>query len=286
MASSTTGGSSNTRMRTATTRPWRWSRSMPSSGPRCHGGAVPPPRRPPVARLPRQQPRSQRAARPDDRAARAPCAQALRRVRRWETRTGLHVDRVGRRRAACARRASPQPSRPSDSTPSARCILSRGPSARARPRARGLGAGHVRGTHGGHPAGAVGPLARRARIARVHGPSIGLDGHHQALAGGLDLLEQAAAAVNSLGDVEWTSLEALARANVATRLDGELATVRPYAGRVRVQLPGRACRLVVTAPRYSDGSLAGWSPGADIAFRRGSRLCWRDRGGDPLASAR
>ena len=201
---------------------------------------------------------------PDDRAgALALCAQALRRVRRWETRTGLHVDRV----------MTPPHGMCSESVTAALaavgfdalCALHPEPwSERPRP-------DHVLAGWG--PATFAGPTAVIPRVplycSRAElglrafmGHPIVLYGHHQDLAGGLDLLEQAAAAVNSLGDVEWTSLEALARANVATRLDGELATVRPYAGRVRVQLPGRACRLVVTAPRYSDGSLAGWSAGS------------------------
>jgi hypothetical protein len=197
----------------------------------------------------------------DDRAgALALCAQALRRVRRWEARTGLHVDRLmipphGMCSASVAEALAAVGF-------DALCALHAEPWSE-RPRPDKLLAGWG-------PATFVGPTAviqrmplccSRAELAlrAFMGRPIVLYGHHQDLAGGFDLLEQAAATVNGLGEVEWTSLEGLARTNITTGLDGDLATARPYAGRVRLRVPGRARRLVVTEPRYSDGTLAGWS---------------------------
>ncbi len=76
-------------------------------------------------------------------------------------------------------------------------------------------------------------LAFRALL----GQPLILHGHHGDFADGLDLLEQAAADINDLGDVRWGPLDGVAGGAYATRRLGETLLVRMYARRVSVELP-------------------------------------------------
>jgi hypothetical protein len=79
-----------------------------------------------------------------------------------------------------------------------------------------------------------------------------LYGHPSDLGDGLEILEAAAASVNRLPGVAWTDLTTLSRANYATRLDGDALRVRPFARRLRVELPPDV-RSVVFEPLLPDG---------------------------------
>jgi hypothetical protein len=85
-------------------------------------------------------------------------------------------------------------------------------------------------------------------------------GHHQDVARGLEPLAEAAARINRLGDVEWTSLGRVAVGNHELRMSGDTALVRPFAGRSEVTLPESASTLVVEPPRGAGPALLGWSP--------------------------
>lgn len=82
-----------------------------------------------------------------------------------------------------------------------------------------------------------------------------LYGHHDDLAGGLDVLAERSATVNRLGDVQWGSLGALACANVLWRLEGDLLRLRPYSRRVTVDIPPEANQAVIESPQVADGEL-------------------------------
>ena len=88
------------------------------------------------------------------------------------------------------------------------------------------------------------------------GHPIVLYGHHDDVAGGLDVLAEAAASVNRLGAVEWTSLEEIARGNASVSREGRHATVDAHAYTVRI--PADVDSVSVAAP---DGGHAvrGWS---------------------------
>lgn len=75
-----------------------------------------------------------------------------------------------------------------------------------------------------------------------------LYGHHQDLAGSLDMLADAAARISALGDVQWLSLGEIARANRALRFDGTRLTVRLYTRRTTVVVPEDARELLVELP--------------------------------------
>lgn len=84
-------------------------------------------------------------------------------------------------------------------------------------------------------------------------------GHHDDVAAGPDLLEEAAARANGLGELEWTSLGAIARSNYAIRREGDTIVLRPYSGRICVPVSTGATRVVVEQPGPPAGRLAGWS---------------------------
>ena len=139
---------------------------------------------------------------------------------------------------------------------------------RRRSAAGRLGSGRLRRAVRGHPARF--PTAARPRSplhAFLDHPLV-LYGHHDDLAHGLDLLADAAARVNRLGDVEWTSLGSIALGNHAIRLEGDTAWVRPYSGRIQLQLPELVRAFALEEPRDIDGGVLGWSlpSGPEVPF--------------------
>jgi hypothetical protein len=205
----------------------------------------------------------------------AVCAQALRRMARFEAATGLGVDRVM-------------------TSPHGLC---------SRHTARALGALSYDGLCAVHPfpwmerPPAERPLAGWEPATFVEGcavlPRIPLDspptaialrafldqplilyGHHDDVAGGLDPLAEAR--VNALGDVRWMSLGQIAQSNYALRVDGATAVVRPYAGRLATTLAPEVTEVTVIAPEAGAGAFSGWSvPGPRAA---------RAAIGEPLAA--
>jgi hypothetical protein len=87
----------------------------------------------------------------------------------------------------------------------------------------------------------VGP----AVLAAFLGKPIVLIEHHQAVAKGLDLLSAAAQVVNSLGDVQWRSPQAILRSNFLTRREGQTLWIKPYASRIGVPIPDGISALAV-----------------------------------------
>jgi hypothetical protein len=88
-----------------------------------------------------------------------------------------------------------------------------------------------------------------------------LYGHHDDVADGLEPLAAAAAVVNGLGDVRWCSVGEIVRCNHERRVDPDTITVRPGAQRIRVTVPEGVGRLRVQAPLGAgvDGGLGGWT---------------------------
>jgi hypothetical protein len=60
-------------------------------------------------------------------------------------------------------------------------------------------------------------------------------GHHQDLKGGIDLLDQYAQFINSLGTVTWSNLTDLSRMNYQWRTDGKTCRLRPMSPKVTFQ---------------------------------------------------
>jgi hypothetical protein len=72
-----------------------------------------------------------------------------------------------------------------------------------------------------------------------------LYGHHDDLRGGLDLLAERTAEIESLGEIRWASMGEIAAANFSSRQDGELLLVRPHSRRMSVEIPAGVSTLVV-----------------------------------------
>ena len=197
----------------------------------------------------------------DDASAVALAAQALRRIGRFERRSGLDVDRV---MTAPHGMCSPSVARALGAVGfDALCAIHPLPWSEQPPQDRLLA--------GWDPAEFAGGCAviprftldwTEAEIAlrAFLGHPLIVYGHHQDVARGLDPLADAAARINRLGDVEWTSLGRVALGNYELRMSGDTALVRPFARRSTVALPDRASTLVVQPPRGAGPALLGWSP--------------------------
>jgi hypothetical protein len=90
-----------------------------------------------------------------------------------------------------------------------------------------------------------------------------LYGHHDMLAGGTEALSQAAADINALGDVRWSSLAGIARASIETRRNAECLEVRMRARHVRVEVPDGVRELLL------DTSALALADGARVQLRAG-----------------
>jgi hypothetical protein len=206
-------------------------------------------------------------------ARRATLAQALRRVARFERRTGLRVARVMTAPhggcseemardmlalgydALCIARPYPWAARPPASWLA-------GP-ADASPLAA-FGASTL--VTGGLPVllrrpfdSSTGEIALRAYLDQ---PLV-LYGHHDDLEGGLGLFADWAARVASIAPAHWTSLDEIARTNHSTRVEGDLLRVRMYGRRATVDVPAGVERLAVELPPLNGGDGLEHVVGAD-----------------------
>jgi hypothetical protein len=68
-------------------------------------------------------------------------------------------------------------------------------------------------------------------------------GHHDTVAGGLDLLARIAELINSLGEVRWGSPEMILRSNFLSRIEGATLAVRPCAARLCLTVPPEVTAL-------------------------------------------
>lgn len=195
-----------------------------------------------------------------DDGAIAIAAQALRRAARFESRYGLRMDRL----------MTPPHGMCSASTASALgslgfdalCAIHPLPWTEQPPAARPLAGWDPAEFAAGcaviprvHLSTAFEQIALRAFL----GHPLILYGHHDDLAGGLDLLADTAARVNRLGDVRWASLGEIAASNYAAKVEGDRLRVRPYSHRLRLGVPPGIDSLVLESPRGPDGGIAGWS---------------------------
>ncbi len=188
----------------------------------------------------------------DDDAARTIAAQAVRRIQRFERRSGLAVDRVM-------------------APPHGLC---------SQPMTRALGAVGFDALTAIHPlpwtetppsdpllAGwrAADFVAGCPVVPRIPLSSSAADialrafldhplvvyGHHEDLAGGLDALAETADIVNRVGDVQWTSVGDIVTSNAERRLRGDRLSVRPLSRRVVVAVDPDVGSVVVDAPQDS-----------------------------------
>ena len=82
-------------------------------------------------------------------------------------------------------------------------------------------------------------------------------GHHQDVAGGLDLLAELSGSLNSIGEVQWMDMKSIARSNYCTRLEGEVLHVRMYSRRILLKVPLYVSQICVERPWLNDGTAEG-----------------------------
>ncbi|MFZ2112549.1 MAG: hypothetical protein WAU77_02320 [Solirubrobacteraceae bacterium] len=213
-----------------------------------------------------------------DRRAEAAMAQALRRIATLEHRSGLSVARVmAPPHGVCSEAALRAMFRLGFE---AACI------SRPYPWRDGLPAPTP--LAGWHPAELVAggiPVAPRQALSAPRedlvfrallGQPLILHGHHGDFADGLDLLEQAAADINDLGEVRWGSLDGVAGEAYATRGLGNTLLVQMYGRRVSIDITEGVNTLRVLAQEPLGG--AGWHEvrysggGGQMIFKGGTGL--------------
>ncbi len=82
-------------------------------------------------------------------------------------------------------------------------------------------------------------------LAAFLGKPIILDGHHDDVSHGLNVLRDLADLVNSFGNVRWMNMTAIARSNFSTACDGDLLQIRMYSRRVELEIPPNVRRLAI-----------------------------------------
>lgn len=188
-------------------------------------------------------------------------AQALRRMARFEQRTGLRVDRVM------------MPPHGRCSGPMSRALGAVGFDAlsaihplpwtadwRSGPVLAGWRAADIVAGCPVIPRMPLSCLAADIALRAFLDHPVILYGHHQDVAGGLDLLAEAAGRVNRLGDVRWTSAGEIAASNHELWSDGGRLSVRPYSRRTVIEPPEGTRMMTVQRPDDAlDGELVAWS---------------------------
>jgi hypothetical protein len=78
-------------------------------------------------------------------------------------------------------------------------------------------------------------------------------GHHNDVAAGLELLEELADFINSLGEVRWLDMKSIAGSNYSVRQLGEALQVRMFSRSVRIRIPQKVRQLIVERPGLGAG---------------------------------
>jgi hypothetical protein len=77
-------------------------------------------------------------------------------------------------------------------------------------------------------------------------------GHHQDVSGGLELLENLAGFINSLGEVRWMDMKGIARSNFKTRMEGSLLHVQSCARVFELTVPPGVTHISIHELRMVD----------------------------------
>ncbi|HEX8680225.1 MAG TPA: hypothetical protein VF683_09710, partial [Chthoniobacterales bacterium] len=78
-------------------------------------------------------------------------------------------------------------------------------------------------------------------------------GHHEDSADGFELLRRSAELINSLGEVQWMDLQAIARTNFITQREGEVLHVKMYSRSISLVVPEGIERLGVASALPQQG---------------------------------
>jgi hypothetical protein len=89
--------------------------------------------------------------------------------------------------------------------------------------------------------------------ALLHQPIIPV-GHHQDVAGNMDLLADLSSFINSLGHVRWANMTDISRANYAKLIDGDILHLKMYSKLINVLIPEGINHIVVKRPWLEEGA--------------------------------
>jgi hypothetical protein len=73
-------------------------------------------------------------------------------------------------------------------------------------------------------------------------------GHHEDLAGGLNLLEELAAFINSIGNVQWMDMRSIARSDFYTSQAGQTLHINMYSRFIELTVPEGVTQLCIERP--------------------------------------
>jgi hypothetical protein len=101
-----------------------------------------------------------------------------------------------------------------------------------------------------------------------------LRGHQQDVKAGLEVLDDAARFINSLGPAQWGNMTTLARQNYQWRMDGGTYRLNPLGRKLSLQLPEGAAELAIENP--ADASWENWQivlpDGVQLQARAGEKI--------------
>jgi hypothetical protein len=117
-------------------------------------------------------------------------------------------------------------------------------------------------------------LTNTILLAAYLNQAIILRGHQQDVKAGLEILDEAARFINSLGPVQWSDMTSLARRNYQWRQEGKVLRLLPLGRKLSIPVPEGAEELLIESPPE-----AGWerwqvrlTDGARLEVRAGDRL--------------
>lgn len=105
-------------------------------------------------------------------------------------------------------------------------------------------------------------------------------GHHEDVAGGLDLLAQLAGTLNSIGEVQWMNMKSIARSNFCTRRNGNVLHLKMFSRRIQVKVPPGINQLCVHRPWLGDGA----SEALELRLSTRNPTCFSSYNGEPMAT--
>jgi len=198
----------------------------------------------------------------EDHTAQSIAAQAVRRIRRFERRCGLSVDRVmAPPHGLCSMSMTRALGSVGFDALTAIHPLPWTERPPAEPCLAGWRPGDFVGGCAVIPRIPLGSSAADLGLRAFLDHPLVVYGHHDDLADGLDALAETAATINRLGEVRWTSVGEIVAGNFEQRLDGDHLRVRPFAREIRLPIDPEVATLTIEHPGDSvdDGSLLGFS---------------------------
>jgi hypothetical protein len=105
--------------------------------------------------------------------------------------------------------------------------------------------------------GLSGNVKNAVLLAAFLGQPMVFRGHHQDLKNGIELLDDLAEFINSLGPVTWSNMTDICRMNYQWRLEGDTFRVKPLGRKHVLQVPDQASQLVIEAGIQKDWDITG-----------------------------